>query len=321
MADAGLDVLVVGRPANVAYVTGARGLWTAGTRGFGPGAVVVRGTGDVHLLSVWDEGVPADIPHSHLYGLSWNPATLAARVAAVPGLAPDAVIGVDAMSPLWASLLPGRLVDASGVMWAARRIKSDEEVACVSAACAIAEAGLSAVVEAALRPRVSRGELVGAFDERIASLGVTTPSLDVVWGDGDLRRLHAAVLFQGYEGGLGRTLGCSPGETERWQAAFDRLVDACRPGATGADLIAAWTSTGEDLPPPSTPLVHGVGLGVEPPVIGAGIGAGDGAVLDAGMVLAVQGQVGSYFGKETVLIHSDGPEVLTRFPIHSGVIS
>jgi Xaa-Pro aminopeptidase len=212
-------------------------------------------------------------------------------------------------------LLPGRLVDASGVMWAARRIKSDEEVACVRAACAVAEAGLSAVVEAARRPGVSRGELVGAFDERIASLGVTTPSLDVLGGD--LLRLHAAVLYQGYEGGLGRTLGCSPGETERWQAAFDQLVDTCRPGATGADLVAAWTSTGEDLPPPSTPLVHGVGLGVEPPVIGAGIGGGAGAtaVLDAGMVLAVQGQVGSYFGKETVLVHSDGPEVLTRFPI------
>jgi Xaa-Pro aminopeptidase len=312
MADAGLDVLVVGRPANVAYVTGARGLWTAGTRGFGPGAVVVRGSGDVHLLSAWDDGVPADIPHSHLYGLSWNPATLAARVAAVPGVTPDAVIGVDAMSPLWASLLPGRLVDASGVLWVARRVKSDEEVACVRAACAIAEAGLSAVIGMA---RASRGELIGAFCERIASLGVTTPSLDVV--QDDVRHLHAAVMYQGYEGGVGRTLG---GDATRWQTTFDRLVDGCRPGATGAELVAAWTSTGEPLPPPSMPLVHGVGLGVEPPVIGAG-GLGAGAVLEAGMVVAVQGQVGSYFGRETVLVGKDGPELLTRFPIQVGGLS
>jgi len=58
---------------------------------------------------------------------------------------------------------------------------------------------------------------------------------------------------------------------------------------------------------------------VEPPVIGAS-GLGGGEVLEPGIVLAVQGQVGSYFGQETVLIGPDGPEMLTRFP-HSGVIS
>jgi len=284
--------------------------------------VVERASGDVHLLSVWDEGVPADIPHSHLYGLSWNPATLAARVAAVPGVTPEAVIGVDAMSPLWASLLPGRLVDASGLMWAARRIKSDEEVVRIREACAIAEAGLSAVVERTRRPGLSRGELMGAFDERIAALGVTTPSRDVVRAEvGDVVQLDAGVVRDGYEGGLGRTLGAH-GDGSRWQVAMSRVVDACRPRATGADLVAAWTSMGEALPPPSLPLAHGLGRGVEPPVIGAS-GLGGGEVLEPGIVLAVQGQVGSYFGRETVLIGPDGPdgpELLTRFP-HSGVIS
>lgn len=62
MAAHDLDVLVLGRQANVRYVTGAPQLWVAGTRPFGPTCVVVRETGAVHLLSTWDEGVPDDIP-------------------------------------------------------------------------------------------------------------------------------------------------------------------------------------------------------------------------------------------------------------------
>ena len=68
-----LDVLVLGRQANVRYVSGAPQLWVAGTRPFGPTCVVIRETGAIHLLSTWDEGVPDDIPHENLYGIAWNP--------------------------------------------------------------------------------------------------------------------------------------------------------------------------------------------------------------------------------------------------------
>ena len=68
-----LDVLVLGRQANVRYVSGTPQLWVAGTRPFGPTCVLVRETGAIHLLSTWDEGVPDDIPHENLYGISWNP--------------------------------------------------------------------------------------------------------------------------------------------------------------------------------------------------------------------------------------------------------
>ena len=36
MATVGLDALVLGRRDSVTYATGARSLWTAGTRPFGP---------------------------------------------------------------------------------------------------------------------------------------------------------------------------------------------------------------------------------------------------------------------------------------------
>jgi len=354
MEEAGLDVLILGRPGNIHWVSGARSLWTGGVRGFGPGAVVVRATGSTHLLSVWDEGVPASIGREGLYGLRWNPVTLASSVAAIPGVAEAATIGTDALSPLFASLLTAvapraRLVDGAGPMWEARRIKSDDEVACLRVACALSEAGLEAMVSA-LRPGVRERELVGVFDERIATLGVTTPALEgvccVVGADGQMRQvpgdrtlaagdvvvLSPGALYAGYEGGLGRTWIVGSGDgggaggpsTElsdlyrRWRVAFNRLLGTCRPEETGANLAGAWTSTGERLP--SIPLIHGVGVGVEPPVVGPAR-LGEDAVLAAGMVLSVQGLisepgVGAVFGRETILVGGmagDQAEVLTRF--------
>ncbi len=51
-----LDVLVLGRQANVRYVTGAPQLWVAGTRPFAPICVVVRPTGEIHLNSTLGRG-------------------------------------------------------------------------------------------------------------------------------------------------------------------------------------------------------------------------------------------------------------------------
>ena len=44
MEAADIDVLVVGREGNARYVSGAPRLWTAGSRAFGPGCVLVRAT-------------------------------------------------------------------------------------------------------------------------------------------------------------------------------------------------------------------------------------------------------------------------------------
>ena len=48
MERADIDILVVGREGNARYVSGAPRLWTAGSRAFGPGCVIVRATGAVH---------------------------------------------------------------------------------------------------------------------------------------------------------------------------------------------------------------------------------------------------------------------------------
>ncbi len=41
-----------------------------------------RDAATIHLLSTWDEGVPDDIPHEHLYGISFNSQTFLDGAAA-----------------------------------------------------------------------------------------------------------------------------------------------------------------------------------------------------------------------------------------------
>ena len=106
MDAAGLDVLVLGRRDDVAYATGARTLWTAGTRPLGPACVVVGATQATHLLSTWDAGVPPEIPFERLFGVTWNPAVMAEALRAVPGLPEARRVGVDAWSPGFARALP-----------------------------------------------------------------------------------------------------------------------------------------------------------------------------------------------------------------------
>lgn len=345
MAAHDLDVLVLGRQANVRYVTGAAQLWVAGTRPFGPTCVLVRATGAIHLLSTWDEGVPDDIPHENLYGISWNPMNTMSALQRIDGAATARRVGTDAISPVFAQLLPtafpnAELVDGELAMRAARRIKTAEEVVSLREAIAVAESGLAAAVSE-LRPGVTEQALTGVLLEAVAAGGVSTPSnQDVAWvtspdhpwrrasgagrvNDGDLVAFSAGVLARGYIGEVGRTwpAGTARGAAglyRRWESLWDRLLAACQSGAPASELLGAYQAAGEAAPP--MPVARGLGMGFDPPVISKHLPAtAAGERLEAGMVLAVTGYVweqgvGAVFGREAVLIAAEGPEVLTSSP-------
>lgn len=351
MAAHDLDVLVLGRQANVRYVTGAPQLWVAGTRPFGPTCVVVAETGAIHLLSTWDEGVPEDIPHENLYGIAWNPMNTISVLQGIDGAATAKRVGTDALSPGFAQLLPvafpnAELVDGELAMRAARRIKTAEEVAALRESIRVAENGLAAAV-AELRPGVSEKTLAGVLLEAMAAGGVSTPATqDVAWvtsrehpwrrgsddgrvASGDLVALSAGVLAGGYAGEVGRSwpVGEVDGAADlyrRWELLWDRLYDACQPAAPAAELLTAYHAAGEPLPP--MPVARGLGLGFDPPVVSAHLPATAAEEqLEPGMVLAVTGYVwergvGAVFGREAVLITADGPEVLTTSPSWQGVV-
>jgi Xaa-Pro dipeptidase len=342
MAEHDLDVLVLGRQANVRYVTGAPQLWVAGTRPFGPTCVLVRATGAVHLLSTWDEGVPDDIPHENLYGISWNPVNTIAALGRIEGAATARRVGTDALSPVFAQLLPtafpnAELVDGELAMRAARRIKTDDEIGALRASITVAESALAAA-ESELAPGVSEQTLAAVLLEALAAGGWSTPSnQDVAWltsrehpwrraaGDGHLRSgdlvaLSAGVLVGGYIGEVGRTrpVGDVPGAAAlfgRWDRLWDMLIAVCQPGAGAGELLEAYSAAGEPAPP--MPVARGLGMGFDPPVISARLPrTADQDRLERGMVLAVTGYVwepgvGAVFGREAVLITAEGPELLT----------
>ena len=340
-----LDALVLGRQANVRYVSGTPQLWVAGTRPFAPTCVVIRKTGAIHLLSTWDEGVPDDIPHENLYGISWNPMNTIANLQRIEGASTAKRVGTDALSPGFAQLLPtafpnAELVDGELAMRAARRIKTAEEITALREAIRVAESGLAAAV-AELRPGVSEKALAGVLLEAMAAGGVSTPSTqDAAWvtsrehpwrrasedglvRDGDLVAFSSGVLDGGYTGEVGRTWPVGEVQSSadlygRWDALWARLYEACQPGAPAIDLLAAYQAAGEELPP--MPIARGLGLGFDPPVVSQHLPAtAAGEQLEPGMVLAVTGYVwqsgvGAVFGREAVLITPDGPEVLTSSP-------
>jgi len=339
-----LDVLVLGRTANVRYVTGAPTIWTAGTSSFGPACMLVRDTGSIHLLSTWDEGIPDDIPRENLFGLTWNPMNTIEVLRRVEGTANARRVGTDAMSPTFAQVLPAafpaaELVDGELAMQAARRIKTAQELAVLRQAVDVAATSLATAITA-LRPGAKEKELAGVLLEAAAAGGVTIPadqdaavitSREHPWrragGDGgaqpgDLVAFTAGVVAHGYIAEVGRTHAVS-GEIPtplkaRSDRVWDRLLAACRPGAPASDLLDAYTGAGEPLPP--MPAARGLGLGFDPPVVTGGLPRTAAQErLEAGMVLALTGYVweagtGAVFRRDTVLITDDGPQPLTSAP-------
>ena len=351
-----LDVLVLGRTANVRYVTGAPTIWTAGTSSFGPACMLVRSTGSIHMLSTWDEGIPEDIPRENLFGLTWNPMNTIEVLRRVEGTAGARRVGTDAVSPTFALLLPqafpaAELVDGELAMRAARRIKTADELAVLRQAAEVAETSLAKAV-AELRPGVTEKELAGVLLEAAAAGGVTIPadqdaavitSREHPWrragqggregqggrtAAGDLVAFTAGVVAHGYIAEVGRTYAVASADgvgpvpqalAARCDQVWDRLLAACRPGAAGSDLLDAYTGAGEPLPP--MPVARGLGLGFDPPVVTGGLPktARD-ERIEAGMVLALTGYVweagtGAAFRRDTVLVTSDGPELLTTAPV------
>ena len=294
MADAGIDVLVLGRQDNAGYASGMRRLWTAGTRPFGAGCIVVASTQRTHALSSWEDGIEPPMTFDDLYPLTWNPRIMAASMAGIDGLAEAGRIGVDELTPSFrraaANFAPrAEIIPADDLMAWIRRHKLPGEVEAVASACAAAWVGVDAVLDAPPSP-----DPAAAAIEALAGAGVTVPSSGVrVERRGEGLVIDIGVLCDLYEGGAG---GVFAGGRRTGSAA---LVDACRVGATHADLAAA--ATGDWL-------VRGLGMGFERPVIGPRIGVGE--QLEAGMVLSVA----DGDRRDVVRVSGDGPVVLSERP-------
>ena len=314
MESEGIDLLVLGREGNARYVSGAPRLWTAGSRAFGPGCVLERATGSVYLLSTWDEGIPDDIPHENLYGISFNAGNFVKALRRIEGAATARTVATDSLTGSSANLLPkafpaAELVDGEPMLRRVRRIKAPEEVEAIRSSVRIAERALHEA-EAALAPGITERQLTGVFMQAMASAGVTTPSTqDVAW---TTSRRHPwqranrdvplaevtwwpstpvsslAAMPESSAGPTrwGVTPLVDPELSERWSELWDRLLAACQPGAPLSSLLAAYDTAG--LPAPPMPVARGLGLGFDLPLVTHALpGEAAGQTVEAGMVLVL----------------------------------
>ncbi|HEX3706416.1 MAG TPA: M24 family metallopeptidase [Mycobacteriales bacterium] len=349
MKDRGIDIFISGREPNARYIAGVPRLWINGSRPFGPGCVL-SSSGAIDIVSTWDDGVPDDIPHENLHGITFNGATTLAWLTKVEGAATARTVATDGLMPSTIALVrkafpAADLVDGEQMMRRVRAVKMPDEVDAIRRAVEIAEGAL-VVAEEALRVGVTERQLTGIFMEHMAEAGVTTPSTqDVVWitsrSDAwsrtsrdtavtadDLVALDGGVIARGYVGEVGWTAAVDGAErvagslAGSWDALWDRLLDACRPGGPASGLLAAYEAVGVAVPP--MPVARGLGNGNDVPLVMASLPRTAAELrLEAGMVLAVTAYVwregvGGLYGKAPVLLTDAGPELLSTRPLRGG---
>ena len=282
-ADADVDVLLLGRSANIRYVSGAEPAVTPPApapthRAASSSARLGRGAPAQHHRR--EASHPKILP-ANLYPLKLEPddhgrqrrggAGRRTRRGQGRGRSDDASDG----RPLLRAVLPGaELLDAEALLRTVRRPKSADDVDGIERAVGIAEQCIAAT-DAAIASGVTERELLGRFELTMGSLGITTPAFeasvcvagtsprwivtDRALRTGDLVNLRGGVLVDGWEGVLARSRGLR----RRHGTAGRRR---CAAAATLAEAVAACvpgTGVGDLRARPDVTAVDGAGLGHE----------------------------------------------------------
>lgn len=247
------------------------------------------------------------------------------------------------------------VVDGMNVTERARLIKSDDEIACMKWAIAVAELGISKL-ESAIQPGVTETQLWGLLtyanlandgewhDGRMLCSGPrTNPWLQ----EASMRKVEAGDLVAfdtdmvgpyGYFADISRTLYCGPGSPTARQRELYQLAVAeiehnmalVRPGVSFIDFQQQAYLQDEAFHEQAYPcIVHAVGMCDEYPRIDP-IFRGPNRyddVLAPGMVLCIEsyvGAVGEPDGvklEQQVLVTEDGYELLSTYPLDEQLMS
>jgi Xaa-Pro aminopeptidase len=314
----GVDGLVLLGSSSVAYATGAAAPAQDGDHAalFRAATVVVNGDYAPHLYTLYTDGVPTDFPDDHLHGplfpdldegMPLFSAVLSEHFAA------GARIGIDDQTHAMLRGLPDfDWTDASGVMGAAKVIKTPDEVACIRYAQLINELAMLDAL-AILRPGVRQIDLSAAFLRRAFELGANAGGIDPIWQvmaptrelgpwtlhgdlayptvttdrflrDGDVIWVDAGITWEGYASDYGRTwiTGVHPvpnarqeNQFRRWRDVVDAALETLRPGVTALQLGKAAIEANDGVRPwmEHFYLAHGVGTdSAEMPLIGTDFG-------------------------------------------------
>jgi Xaa-Pro aminopeptidase len=349
------DGLVLTTPHNIRYLTGFDSqFWESPTRPWfvvvpaaGEPVAVIPEIGAPHMAQTWVRDVrtwpaprPADDGTSLLAAALDALPRRFARVGFELGREQSLRMPVVQFLEL-RDRLPGLdLADGSGCLWAVRMVKTEAEIAHIRHVCAIACDAYEAVPRLVRRGDTER-DAARRLRIELARLGAdSTPFLPAIsgpggvphiicgpgdrfLGDGDILFLDTGSTFDGYwcdfdrNYAVGEVADAARRAHEAMWAATEAGVAAAVVGATTDDVFRAMArvieaagSVGNNV----GRLGHGLGMQLtEPP----SFMAGDGTVLEAGMVLTIEPGAEYAPGRmivheENVVVRPDGPELLTR---------
>lgn len=254
------------------------------------------------------------------------------------------VVTVDGFDALADEAGSAELVRAPRTVEALREVKDAGEIALLRLACEAADAALADLVErGGLRPGRTEREVGRELESLMLDHGADGPSFetivaagansaiphhrptDAVLAAGDFVKIDFGALVAGYHSDITRTFVL--GRAADWQRDIYQLVaaaqqagrDALQPGADLSEVdgaarqVIADAGHGEHF---GHGLGHGVGLQIhEAP----GISASAAGTLRAGSVVTVEPGVyvpdrGGVRIEDTLVVGTQGPELLTRFP-------
>jgi Xaa-Pro dipeptidase len=326
----GLDGLVLLGSSAVTYATGAAMPAQDGDRAalFRAVAVVVAGESAPHLYTLFGDGAPTELPEDHLHGPLFpdlDDGMDQFAKALSEHFSIGARIGIDHQSHAMLRGLSGYdWVDASGVMGAAKIVKTPDEVACIRQAQLLNELAMVDALRA-LHPGVRQIDLSAVFLRRVFELGASAGGIDPIWqvmapyrelgpwtlhGDlayptvttdrflryGDVIWVDAGIIWEGYASDYGRTwiVGANPntqqlGQFRRWRSVVDACLDILKPGASGLQLGQVAIEANDGVRPwiEHFYLAHGVGTdSAEMPLIGTDFGEAfdEQLIMQPGMV-------------------------------------
>jgi len=285
MARQNVGTLLLATPHLALFASGARRVQVAGSGSTVPTVVVTAGAPAPVVFTPDPDGAPPWMPRAAIEPLRWDRERQLARIAELVAPTPGAVAS-DVLAPslrVCLERLGRECVDAAPLLAEAAAPRTAGEVAAIVAALAVARAGLAAAA-AAVRPGATPAHLVAAFGESMAAARCGFPLAEgLVWrassrftrlasgepfSPGELLGLEFGVYLDGHAGVAGGSVVCdgSPPSAlrRRWFTALCAMARQCRAARSTADLRAAARAAGATQ---VGLLAHGLGVGIEPPLV------------------------------------------------------
>jgi Xaa-Pro aminopeptidase len=241
-----------------------------------------------------------------------------------------------------------KVTDGQRLMQEVRKIKTRDEITCLTTACMMVDAAYEALYEA-MRPGMRENEAVALVNKVLYDLGSEhVEGVNAISGErcsphphvytdrvlrpGDPVYYDILHSYMGYRTCYYRTFvvgSASQAQVDAYRRCRDYLDEAIsliKPGVTTADVVKVWPKAQEfGFPDEEAAFAlqygHGVGLSIwEKPIFSRLVSFDHPEVIEEGMVFALETFWPAADGwsaariEEQLVVTKDGCEVITRFP-------